>query len=69
MNFEDVSPELRERALNAKTPEDVLKLAKEEGYELSDEQLEDISGGSWYVTGKDVPLYNCPGHSTSGLGG
>lgn len=37
---------------------------------LSDEELEDISGGSWYVTGKDVDLYNCPGHSYGGgLGG
>ena len=31
-----------------KTPEDILALAAEEGYELSDEQIESISGGlSW----------------------
>ena len=28
-----------------KTPEDVLALAKEEGYELSDEELRSVSGG------------------------
>lgn len=48
MNFEDLkNPELQEKLKSAKTPEDVLALAKEEGYELSDDQLGDISGGDW----------------------
>ena len=47
MKFESLSPELREKAAACKTVEDILALAKEEGYELSDEQLQDISGGTW----------------------
>ena len=51
MNFEDLTPELKEKALACKTPEELLALAKEEGYELTDEELESIAGGmecSWY---------------------
>lgn len=45
MEFDELSPELKERAKACKTPEEVLELAKEEGIALSDEQLEDIAGG------------------------
>ena len=45
MNFDDLTPEQQERVLNAKTPEDILALVKEDGYELSDEDLEGIAGG------------------------
>lgn len=50
MNFEDLkNPELQEKLRSAKTPEDILALAKEEGFELNDEQLESLSGGEhWY---------------------
>ena len=51
MNLEDLSPELKERALACKTPEDVLALAKQEGYDLSDEELEAVSGGGWLCNG------------------
>lgn len=37
-------------ALAAKTPEDILALAREEGYELSDEELEAVSGGWDYCS-------------------
>ena len=47
MRFEDLSPELKERALACKTPDELLKLTKEEGIELTDTQLETISGGGW----------------------
>ena len=48
MNFEDLTPEQQERARSVKSPEEVLALAKEVGYELSDEELDGISGGgSW----------------------
>ena len=47
MNYENLSPELKEKAKACKTAEDVLKLAQEEGYELSDDELESISGGGW----------------------
>ena len=45
MKFEDLTPELQEKANACKTPEEILALAKEEGYELSDEELEGVSGG------------------------
>lgn len=45
MNFEDLTPELKEKALQCKTPEELLELAKEEGYELNDEELEAVAGG------------------------
>ncbi len=47
MNFEDLAPELQEKVKACKTPEEILALAQEEGYELSDESLEAISGGEW----------------------
>jgi hypothetical protein len=40
-----MTDETRKRALDCKTPEEILSLAKEEGYELSDEELEGVSGG------------------------
>lgn len=45
MTYDELSPELQEKVKNCKTPEDVLKLAAEEGYSLSDEELEAVSGG------------------------
>ena len=45
MNFEDLTPEQQEKARACKTPEEMLALAKAEGYELSDEDLEMVSGG------------------------
>ena len=47
MNFEDLTPEQQEKAKACKTPEDMIALAKEEGYSLSDEELDAISGGIW----------------------
>ena len=45
MRFEDLTSEQKEKALACKTSEELLSLAKSEGYELTDEELEDISGG------------------------
>lgn len=47
MNFDDLTEEQKAKARAAKTPEEILALAKEEGYELSDAELESISGGVW----------------------
>ena len=51
MKFEDLTPEQQEKAKACKTVEDVLALSKTEGYKLSDEDLQAISGGG---------LWNCP---------
>ncbi len=45
MRYEDLSPEQLEKARACKTPEELLALAKEEGYDLTEEQLQGISGG------------------------
>ena len=62
MNFEDLkNPELQEKLKSAKTPEDILALAKEEGYELDDGQLEAVAGG-WGDCGHFGTKRNiCPG--------
>lgn len=46
MDFNGLTPEQQEKVLNAKTPEEILSLAEEEGYELSDEELDGIAGGA-----------------------
>ena len=60
----DISPELREKAAACKTPDELLELARQEGYELSDEELSGISGGDWScwtVCGQQCSPYNiCP---------
>ncbi len=53
MKFEDLTPEQQEKAKACKTPEDMLALAKEEGYELSEEELNSIAGGEDFW---DCPL-------------
>ena len=49
MNFEDLkNPELQDKLKAAKAPEDILALARDEGLELSDEELEAVSGGDFW---------------------
>lgn len=45
MQFEDLTPEQMEKVKSCKSPEDILALAREEGFELSDKELEGINGG------------------------
>lgn len=47
MNIDDLdlSPELRAKAEACKSPEELLALAKQEGYKLSDEEMKAVSGG------------------------
>ena len=49
MKFEELSPKLQEKAKACKTPGEILDLAKEEGYELSDAELEGIAGGDHWA--------------------
>ena len=47
MDFEDLTPEQQEKAKACKSADELVELAKAEGFELTDEELEAISGGSW----------------------
>ena len=64
MNFEDLTSELKQKAMQCKTPEDVLALAKEEGYELSEAEMEGIAGGvDWSCNDADCKWYDPEPHS------
>ena len=57
--FSNLTDEQKKKIQAARSPEDLLALAKEAGYELSDEQLVAVSGGgetdgSW--CSKDCPF-------------
>ena len=50
----DISPELREKAKECTSPEELLALAKKEGYKLSEAEIEAVSGGGWSGCSTDV---------------
>lgn len=45
MGFENLGPEQQDKLKTAKSLEEMEKIAAEEGFELSDEQLDAIAGG------------------------
>ena len=45
MELKDLTPEQQEKAMACKTPEEFIAFAKEMGYELSEDELEALSGG------------------------
>ena len=47
LNYEDLTPEQIAKVKTCNTAEELLALAKSEGYELSDEELELVAGGKW----------------------
>ena len=62
VNFEDLkNPEFQEKLKNAQAPEELVALAKAEGVELSDEQLEAVSGGlDWSICDMRCRQDRCP---------
>lgn len=56
--YENLNDEQKEHLMSAKTPEELLQLAQDTGFELSDEQLEGIAGG-WDVN-RDCHKLDCP---------
>ena len=57
MDFNDLSDELKAKARECESADELVKLAKEEGIDLSDEQLSAIAGGSeseWNEDGKRI---------------
>ena len=59
MKFDDLTDEQKARVEACKTTEELIALAKEEGVELSDEQLNSIAGGDnwWCPTATSCPNY------------
>ncbi len=45
MKYEDLTKEQQEKAKACKTPEEIFAFAKEIGYELSEKEIDGISGG------------------------
>ena len=48
VSFNELTPEQMEKARECKSSEDLVELAKSEGIELTDDQLDAIAGGTWY---------------------
>lgn len=52
MTFDELTPEQKAKAKGCTSAEELLAVAREEGYELSDDELEQIAGGiSWGCIG------------------
>ncbi len=47
-NFDELTPEQMEKARACKSADELIALAKSEGVDLTDEQLDAIAGGTWY---------------------
>ena len=47
MDIKEIPDSIKERAQACKSPEELLALAKEEGYDLSEGDLDAVSGGAW----------------------
>ncbi len=60
MNLDSLAPELQEKIRACETTEDLKKLAESEGTELTDEQLEAVTGGVDWSCPTDCPSHNCP---------
>ena len=55
MKLNALTQEQLEKLRECKTPEDILALAQAEGVELTDDQLQQVAGGSdGYVVGGDI---------------
>lgn len=64
MNYEDLTPEQREMAKSCSTPEELLELSRKIGYELSEDELDAVSGGansSWSCWANECPP-DCRGY-------
>lgn len=57
MNIEDLTSEQKERLKASQTPEELLEIAREAGYELSDEELTAVSGGHLWSCSDET---SCP---------
>ena len=63
MKYEDLTEEQKSKIAQAKSPEEILEMAKAEGYELIDEEIEGISGGSFWMNEYYCPM--CGSHNVA----
>ena len=61
MDTEKLDPAVKAKLKGCETPEEIVALAQEEGYELSDSELEGVSGG-WESCG-DYTCKLCDDHN------
>lgn len=61
MGFDELSPELQEKAKACNTPEELKALCSEEGIKLSDEEIMGLAGGGSPLCSKK----HCLEYSTS----
>ena len=47
MNFDELTEEQKEKFSKCKTLDEMLEQAQEEGFELSEEELDGIAGAGW----------------------
>ncbi len=57
MGLDDLSMDMQKKARRAKTLEELEALAKESGRELSDEELDSLSGGNYAPTFSDCTSF------------
>jgi hypothetical protein len=57
MGFDVLSTDMQEKARAAETMEELVELANESGRELSDEELDSLSGGNYAPTFSDCTSF------------
>ena len=65
MDAKRITPEIMEKAKACSTPEELFNLAKTEGMELTDDQLDTIAAGGDYED--DFDTRTCTNDSCNGL--
>ena len=57
--YDNLSDELKEKAKQCKTMDELTKLAAKEGVELPDEALDAVAGGGTILTAEDCDYAPC----------
>ena len=57
MGFDDLSTDMQKKARTVKTKKDLEELANKSGQELSDEELDSVSGGNYAPTFSDCTSF------------
>ena len=57
MGFDDLSTDMQEKARAAETMEELVDIANESGRELSDEELDSLSGGNYAPSFSDCTSF------------